>query len=836
MHAAQDPSMVTEVVAHGVQCLLLAIERESLEAVQSCAETVVQAVIHAYHTHQGNSIVHVSQWMDVLRSLIPTALHSVFLFLQRIHASTKFGSFERSVSTTLANLVFCTVTLLRRVGSDFLPRQEHERRHTDDAAPSVPSRNDARLLQMHATIQEALNNVLSSHFPFIVYNAEHQLWQLEGAASSENPVELPELHAVPHTTQFLSPLDAWIWLLVEATTSGVTAASTTVSSNDATRIQSWVTQAVLAMNPQNVSDAPFSRKFMDVIISIYSFLLKRWMNCLPGLAEALRRWNKVDAVPFFELTTPFSIRHWQQSNRKDLPIPAEICVVLHDIIRHIPVVFIGAQLLVKLQRVLSQLGVVRLFFAVQRPFGAFNVADSLSIELSRLIEAASGHIFLYSDCTRCTLLPYESSLPHLQLTFFDLASYTFERQSAEDTAALALLRPPPVCAALSFASMVRCLGFVSGDGVDARNASVGIQGDDAAGSTAVAAAAVAACRSASHAQSIVLALEEVFFCLCAFGCLLDETPSLYHFFDSVLRALRGEFEGSQMPASFLSSSVAGLPLESGVNGFTSVLNEESVKAVEYIISLYITRVRQKTRKSPDGDTLPEHRRYWLLAVSHLRMADLVAEVQMSFGVVPGFSTEYNNALCCCTPSESAGWLHLDDSSSLYEEDDSSVWHFLLKQRDLKHSSYRMSNFLFTVRDRLVAASMRFLFLALREAILLEERMERAERHHRGGRHVSFSATAPPPPTTTTTTAAAPSPSFSGEMSQAFLYTTAFTRFLLMMEYIPAARLMGFSEKCCRYISELRPAGTRRTSTHGMVTEMDLLAAQSYDLSLSLFTA
>ncbi|RNF16660.1 hypothetical protein TcG_06417 [Trypanosoma cruzi] len=825
MHAAQDPSMVTEVVAHGVQCLLLAMERDSLEAVQHCAETVLQAVVHAYHTHRRNSIVHASQWMDLLHLLIPTTLHSVFLFLQRIHASAKFGPFERSVSTTLANLVFCTITLLRRVGLDFLLRQENERKNTGDAAPSFSSSNNARLLQMHATIQGALNKVLSTHFQFIVYNAEHQLWQLEEAAPSVNTVELSELHAVPHTTHFLLPLDAWIWLLAEATTSGVTAASPTFSSNDATPMHSWVTQALLEMNPHNVSDALFPRKFMDVIISIYSFLLKRWMNCLPGLAEALQRWSKVDAVPFFELTIPFSIRHWQQSSRKDLSIPAEICVVLHDLIRQIPVVFIGTQLLVKLQRVLSQLGVVRLFFAVQRPFGAFNVADSLSIELSRLVEAASGHVFLHLDRTRCTLLPYESSLPHLQLTFLDLASYTFERQLAEDTAALALLRPPPVCAALSFASMVRCFGFVSGDGVDARNASVDVQGDDAVDSTA--AAAVAACRSASHAQSIVLALEEVFFCLCAFGCLLDETPSLYHFFASVLRALRGEFEVSQMPASFPSFSVAGFPLESGGNGFFSVLNEESVKAVEYIISLYIARVRQKPAKTPDGDTLPEHRRYWLLAVSHLRMADLVAEVQMTFGVVPGFSTEYNNALCCCGPSESAGWLHLDESSSLYEEDDSFVWYFLSKQRDLKQSSYRMSNFLFTTRDRLVATSMRFLFLALREATLLEKGIERAKKNHRGGRRSSSPAAA---------AAEAPSPSLCGEMSQAFLYTTAFTRFLLMMEYIPAARLMGFSEKCCRYISELRPADTRRTSAHVMVTEMDLLAAQSYDLSLSLFTA
>ncbi|RNF08437.1 hypothetical protein TraAM80_02738 [Trypanosoma rangeli] len=818
MHAAQDTSMVAEVVAHGLRCLLSAMGRQSLEAVQQCAVVVVQAVTHARHGRCGSTRLPVRGQITVLRSLVPAAVDSVFIFLQRLHASPNFGEGEHSLSTTLINLVFCAITLLRLVGSDLRRQPKQEQQSTGDAALSLSSGEIAHLMGMHAKLQDELNTVLTSHFSLIVYNAEHQLWQLETAASSEDTLGLPELHAVPHTTLFLQPADAWIWLMAEATTSGVVTLSPTSALNSTTQMTPpWLTRAFLSMNSQDTLDASFAQKFMSVVLSLYALLLKRWMRSLPGLAEALQRWGNVDGISFFDLTIPFSMRHWETSNRNDLTILAEICVVLHDLICHVPVIFDGTKSLLQLQRVLSQLSVVRFFFAAQRPLGASSVADGLSVELSRLLEAASEHVFFYLDHSRCAQLPHESSLPHLQLAFFDLASYTFERHAGEDTAFLALVRPPSVCEALNFASMVRCFGSSgSMEGVGAQNGPLGVHEDIATSR-----------RSASFAQSIVLAFEEVFFCLCAFGCLVEEAPSLYLFFESVSQTLRGAFAKSQVPTSLLASSCTGSPLKPGGNVFSCVLTAEAVKAVEDVVSLYTVRVQLTCGMGPGDGALPKHRRYWMLAVSHLRMADFESQAQMAFGVVLGSAAEYSTAFFACSPSGSREWLQLDDGDFLCEGDDSAVLRLLSKQRALETRTHRMSNFSSTIRERLVAASMRFLLLALREAVLFEEAMEYTKMDYPGG-----CSAAPLSLPSATAFASA----LGGELSQSSAYATAFTRFLLMMEYIPSATVVKFSEMCCRSISEFRPTVACKTSSHGMVTEADVLAALSYQLSLSFFTA
>ncbi|ESL06422.1 hypothetical protein TRSC58_05905 [Trypanosoma rangeli SC58] len=818
MHAAQDTSMVAEVVAHGLRCLLSAMGRQSLEAVQQCAMVVVQAVTRAYHGRCGSTRLPVKGQITVLRALVPAAVDSVFIFLQRLHASPSFGEGERSLSTTLINLVFCSITLLRLVGSDLRRQPKQEQQFTGDAAPSLSSGEIAHLLGVHAELQEELNTVLSSHFSLIVYNAENQLWQLEATASLADTLGLPELHAVPHTTLFLQPADAWIWLMAEATTSGVVTLSPTSALNSTAQMSSpWLTQAFLSMNPHDTLDAPFAQKFMGVVLSLYVLLLKRWMRSLPGLAEALRRWGNVDVISFFDLTVPFSMRYWETSNRNDLTILAEICVVLHDLIRRVPVIFVGAQLLLQLQRVLSQLSVVRLFFATQRPLGASSVADGLSIELSRLLEAASEHIFLYLDRARGAQLSQESSLPHLQLAFFDLASYTFERHAGEDTALLAFVRPPSVCAALNFASMVRCFGSSgSMEGVDAQDGRLGVHEDVAASR-----------RSASFAQSIVLASEEVFFCLCAFGCLVEETPSLYLFFESVLQILRGSFAESQVPTSLPACSCTGSSLKPGGNVFSCVLTAEAVKAVEDVVSLYTARAQLTRGMTPDDGALPKHRRYWMLAVSYLRMADFEFQAQMAFGVVLGSAAEYITAFFACDPSGSREWLQLDDGDFLCEGDDSPVLRLLSKERAQETRTHRMSNFSSTIRERLVAASMRFLLLALREAALSEEAIEYIKMDYPGG--CSTASLSLPSATAFAST-------FGGELSQSSAYATAFIRFLMMMEYIPSVTVVRFSEVCCRSISELRSTVAWKTSPRGMVTEADVLAAHSYQLSLSFFTA
>ncbi|RNF15690.1 uncharacterized protein Tco025E_05446 [Trypanosoma conorhini] len=817
MHSPQGASLVAEVVAHGLRCLLLAIGRQSLEAVQQSAEAVVEAVTQACHEHCGGTRLSAREGIALLRLLVPAALNSVFVFLQRLHASPNFGAVERCLSTTLINFLFCAITLLRLVGSDLLLlRAKQERRSTGDAAPPLSSSEVVQLLRAHAELQEELDTTLSSHFSLIVHNAEHQLWQLEAAAaaSSAETSGIPQLHAVPQTTLFLQPADGWIWLLAEATTSGAVALSPTSALNSTARTTpSWLSHAFLAMDPQDASEAAFAQKFVDVVLSVYALLLKRWMTCLPGLAEALQRWGNADATPFFDLTIPFSMRHWEEGNRSDLIILAEICVVLQDLVRSVPLFFVGTQPLLKLQRVLSQLSVVRLFFAVQRPFGAPSVADGLSVELSRLIEAASERIFLHLDRTRCALLPHESSLPHLQLAFFDQSSYIFERHSGEDTAPLALVRPPPLCAALNFASMVRCVGssgFV--DGVGARDGPLGISED-----------AAAARRSASLAQSIVLALEDVFFCLCAFGCLVEETPSLHLFFESVSQALRGELEGSPTSTPPPARAGTGAPLKPARRGFSRVLTEESVNAVEEVVSLYAAGT-QSTRGVASGEgALPRHRRYWLLAVSHLRMADFESQAAMVFGVGSSPAADHSTAFFASAPLESRAWLRLNDDEFFCAGDDSPVWRFLSKQRELKTNSHRRSSFSSTVRERLVAASMQFLLLALREATLFEEATAHAKTDHPGDCSVVLPS-------------AAAALHLCGEVSQSSAYATAFTRFLLMLEYIPAATVVKFSEVCCRTISVLRSTAAVRASAHGMVTEADVLAAHSYQLSLLLFTA
>ncbi|KEG07505.1 hypothetical protein DQ04_09601020 [Trypanosoma grayi] len=778
------PSIVAEVVAHAIDCFLLAVERQSLEDVKQCAETACTAVSDAYHKQprkqehqqqqQRSSVINVREWLCVLDSMISTALPRLLAFLQRLHASDEFGALARTVSTTLVNFVFCSITLCRCVGCDGVLQQEEE------------------LLRRHTELRQELSRVLGVHFPLIVYNAEQQLWQLEATTHPIDAAHLPSLYTVPRTAACLSSHDGWVWLLLAATTRGMIVFSPLPLGTEEVR-QTGVTSALLAMNPQDVFDAPFGRRLVEILLAVYTFSLKRWMMRLPVLAEALQRWGKADAMP--SSVTPHSehfhhhdhhhLSSSSSSSTDEMMLPSEVCIVVCNLLWHVSDIIVTAGPMLKLLRLLSQLGVVRVFFVTHQSTVSADAAASLALKLSEFLVVASERVFLRPDRATCHILPCETSVPYLQLTLLDLAAHALEEvKSAANSALPARRRSPSAHGALIYAYRLRSCGA----------GAVECEGADAAQV------------DASFVQSFVLGLEEVFSCLHTVGYSAECASSLHHFFGSVQKALCGTAEERLMNAQTLR--------DAGGRGCPAVLSSGVVSALEHVLSLYEAVVRPLSRTAAGDSSMPQHRCYWLLAVSYLRLSGSEVRRQQEDGATATTTADNSSVFCCCRPSESAHWLQLDrrgSSCSSYEE-----WVQLrrLGQQVTEKGTPTVFGSASTLRDRLLSAALRFLLLALREAI----RVEAAERDHsmrQCGDRTSASTT-------------------PSEVSLSNVYSTAFTRFLLMMDHVQAAKVVYCSEACSRTITECRSALAWEKNANGLITEEEVNAARTYQLAVSLF--
>ncbi|KAH9600476.1 hypothetical protein LSM04_001004 [Trypanosoma melophagium] len=824
--------MVPEVVAHAVDCLLMAAGRQSLDAIKNAAETITAAIVQAYYKQQPEerkeeqdiNDLNIIERFQVLRSLIPMTLSHAFNILQRVHASSVFGSTERGISTTLVNLLFCTITLFRSVGCDLILQQNRQQKFAHSEINSQNKEKEEQnqllmLLQKYSELEQELIGVLRDYFSLMVYNAEQQLWELETAAIPIESINLPVLHIVPSSTASLSSHDCWIWLLVEVTTCTVFIPNTLLLKEVGEVY--WVTQVLLEMNPQDSLSTPFAQKITDIILNVYVFLLKRWMTRFPGIAEALNCWSQRDTISSLSSTvllqevdpkdiTNSNTRSKNEENhnnnkyKDEMTVPAEVCIILYDIVYHLPIVFRNTNPMLKLLRVLSQLSVVRLFFVVHQYFGTTIAADKLSVELSLLLKTLSESLFVCTDHATCTLLPSEASVPYIQMILFNIAAYSFELQTEMSSILQAQVHMPSVTASLRYAYMLQCIGAIA-EGFEGHKASRKNNNESTVTSHV----------DAIFAQTFVVGLEEVYSCVRALSSSVKYTASLQIFFGYSKQILRDTLEEWKI-------TISSLPPQVEVDKFYSLLSSESLAALEHILSLYVAAL-----SSEDSGVMPKHRCWWLLAVSYLRMADFEAQLQQVTGMSLISVEEDNdsNAFSCSTPSESVRWLYLEE----HEGTTCSTWDEWMQLRSRRKGNRRIkpkprpiASATFTLRERLISASLQFLLAALRAIIIIEvnEAKEKQQRNEvdncYGKNHNRITA-------------------MNDETSQSTAYITAFTRFLLMMEHVQPATVVHCSEVCTRAISEWRSTlcgGTEKT--YDRITEADVNAAQAYQLSVALF--